>query len=233
MPKYSLKRYVNKLIVAAALMTASFFVCSCAKQQEETFVLETLEASFESTEISLLTETESEEKESNVQADAETAESAAAVCVVHICGAVHSPGVYELTAGSRIVDAVNAGGGFLPEADQAAHNLAETVTDGSQIYIMTKEEAAVLKEAAGSISGGSFEQNTVQENETLISDGRVNINTAGPAELMTLPGIGENKAAAIIDFREKNGSFGAIEDIMKVSGIKQAAFDKLKDKIKV
>lgn len=172
------------------------------------------------------------------------------VCIVHICGAVKNPGVYELPEGSRVMDAVEAGGGFLEEADQAACNLAQPVVDGCQIYIMTKEESSALD--------GTVRSAGIQEAETLTTAGKspaseqiaadgskdgtaaseknagkVNLNTADASALKTLPGIGDSRAAAIIAYREEHGQFTRIEDIMKVSGIKQAAFEKIKDRITV
>ena len=161
--------------------------------------------------------------------------------VVHICGAVSAPGVYELPAGSRIIDAVEAGGGFLPEADEACCNLAEEIVDDCQIYIMTKSESCAdgqtEKKAGIQTSPDSDMQTTdrnVRSNSTpALENGLVNLNTADVAALMTLPGIGESRAKAIISYREQHGAFAQIEDIMKISGIKQAAFSKIKDKITV
>ena len=161
--------------------------------------------------------------------------------VVHICGAVSAPGVYELPAGSRIIDAVEAGGCFLPEAEEACCNLAEEIVDGCQIYIMTKTESCAdgqtEKKAGIQTSPDSNMQTTdrnVRSNSaTALENGLVNLNTADVAALMTLPGIGESRAKAIISYREQHGAFAQIEDIMKISGIKQAAFSKIKDKITV
>ena len=161
--------------------------------------------------------------------------------VVHICGAVSAPGVYELPAGSRIIDAVEAGGGFLPEADEACCNLAEEIVDGCQIYIMTKSESCAdgqTEKKAGIQTSPDGDMQTTDRNvrsnsATALENGLVNLNTADVAALMTLPGIGESRAKAIISYREQHGAFAQIEDIMKISGIKQAAFSKIKDKITV
>ena len=161
--------------------------------------------------------------------------------VVHICGAVSAPGVYELPAGSRIIDAVEAGGGFLPEADEACCNLAEEIVDGCQIYIMTKSESCAdgqTEKKAGIQTSPDSDMQTTDRNvrsnsTTALENGLVNLNTADVAALMTLPGIGESRAKAIISYREQHGAFAKIEDIMKISGIKQAAFSKIKDKITV
>ncbi len=161
--------------------------------------------------------------------------------VVHICGAVSAPGVYELPAGSRIIDAVEAGGGFLPEADEACCNLAEEIVDGCQIYIMTKTESCAdgqTEKKAGIQTSPDSDMQTTDRNvrsnsATALENGLVNLNTADVAALMTLPGIGESRAKAIISYREQHGAFAQIEDIMKISGIKQAAFSKIKDNITV
>lgn len=161
--------------------------------------------------------------------------------VVHICGAVSAPGVYELPAGSRIIDAVEAGGGFLPEADEACCNLAEEIVDGCQIYIMTKSESCAdgqTEKKAGIQTSPDSDMQTTDRNvrsnsAPALENGLVNLNTADVAALMTLPGIGESRATAIISYREQHGAFAKIEDIMKISGIKQAAFSKIKDKITV
>ena len=161
--------------------------------------------------------------------------------VVHICGAVSAPGVYELPAGSRIIDAVEAGGGFLPEADEACCDLAEEIVDGCQIYIMTKSESCAdgqTEKKAGIQTSPDGDMQTTDRNvrsnsAPALENGLVNLNTADVAALMTLPGIGESRAKAIISYREQHGAFAKIEDIMKISGIKQAAFSKIKDKITV
>ena len=161
--------------------------------------------------------------------------------VVHICGAVSAPGVYELPAGSRIIDAVEAGGGFLPEAEEACCNLAEEIVDGCQIYIMTKTESCAdgqTEKKAGIQTSPDSDMQTTDRNvrsnsAPALENGLVNLNTADVAALMTLPGIGESRAKAIISYREQHGEFAKIEDIMKISGIKQAAFSKIKDKITV
>lgn len=142
---------------------------------------------------------------------------------VYVCGAVADPGVYELPAGSRVVRAIEAAGGLLPEADLFLVNQAKRLEDGEQIRILTQEEAQQADLTAGAESGtGNPEQ-----------EKKVNINTADAGTLMTLPGIGEAKADAIIEYRESSGGFQCIEDIMNITGIKEAVFSKIKDKITV
>lgn len=138
------------------------------------------------------------------------------VYYVYVCGAVRQPGVYPLAEGSRIWEAVEAAGGLTEEASDTAVNLAQLLKDGEQIWIPTREE-----QTAGTGLYASSE------------DGRVNLNTASKERLMTLSGIGEARAEAILAYREEFGAFETIEDIMKVSGIKESAFQKIKDDITV
>ena len=145
---------------------------------------------------------------------------------VHICGEVEMPGVYELTAGSRICDALLAAGGFTAEADTEFLNLAELVSDGMQIVVPDVEEAWRLRLESGA------EENGIKEDK-IAKDGRININTASLEMLCTLPGIGESRARDIISYREKHGGFARPEQIMEVSGIKQAVYEKIKDLITV
>ena len=135
---------------------------------------------------------------------------------VYVCGAVEEPGVVEVPEGSRAQEALLLAGGMKPEADPFYVNLAEPVTDGQKLYFPTAEEAQTLEA-------------TVKAAEA----GLVNINTASAEELCTLPGIGASRAEDILRYREKNGAFQTKEEIMKVSGIKQNAYDKLCDKITV
>ena len=152
----------------------------------------------------------------------ETSKEPLRICYVHICGEVASPGVYELEEGSRIFQAVAVAGGFTENAAADSLNMAEPVKDGMKIQVPDKEEAKVLLDQALSSGAGS-------------SEGRrkVNLNTADKSQLMTLRGVGEAKADDIIRYRESHGGFQKIEDIMKISGIKEAAFQKIKDDITV
>lgn len=145
---------------------------------------------------------------------------------VYICGEVAAPGVYELSKDSRIYEAVDAAGGFTENAARESVNLASKVSDGMQITIYNREEAASLPAGSGSAVGNTGQGGTS-------GSGLVNLNTATKEELMTLKGIGEAKAEDIIRYREKSGGFKKIEDIMKISGIKEAGFQKIKDDITV
>lgn len=146
--------------------------------------------------------------------------------VVYVCGAVNAPGIYTLPDNSRLYEAVTMAGGFSSDADPAYHNLARSITDGERIYILsvteTKELSAKLKVSGEEGAGQAFSQN-----------GILNLNTATAEQLMELPGIGEAKAAAILSYRAKIGQFTDIEEVMNVSGIGEAMFEKIKDKITV
>lgn len=211
------------------MLLEMLLLCGCADRSAEEYFFEEAECISESSTMPTA--------EADAQTGQEEAESLAAMCVIHICGAVKNPGVYELPEGSRIMDAVEAGGGFLEEADQAACNLAQPVVDGCQIYIAAKDEKEESSAQGRSAGIQDAEGLSIYQKGTNAAGpedgGKVNLNTADAAALKTLPGIGDSRAAAIIAFRETNGGFICIEDIMKVSGIKQAAFDKIKDKITV
>lgn len=148
---------------------------------------------------------------------------------VHVCGAVENPGVYEFTGDARVYQAVEAAGGFLPEACEEYVNQAEVLTDGKRLYIPTEDEVRDLSQAG---KDTLTEELLLQpDRETDQADGLVNINTASMEELCTLPGIGEGKARHIISYRESTGKFEQIEDIMKVEGIKEGLFGKIRDLI--
>lgn len=163
---------------------------------------------------------------------------------VDVCGAVANPGVFELSEGSRVFQAIEAAGGYLPEAAQNCVNRAGVVTDGQQLYILTQEEMeqqglTPAELANGSdVSGGGTAGNTGAGMSADMAspgqqDNRININTADEAQLTTLNGIGATRAQAIISYREENGPFATIEDIMNVQGIKEGTFAKIKDEIVV
>lgn len=135
---------------------------------------------------------------------------------VQVSGAVVKPGVYTLDAGSRIFQAIELAGGVTESADTGSLNQAEILSDGQMVYIMETGE----DEKEGSPAAKQ-------------DDGKVNINTATESELMTLPGIGESKARSILAWREANGNFTQIEDLMKVEGIKDGVFSKIKDSVKL
>lgn len=148
---------------------------------------------------------------------------AAAECAVYISGAVKHPGLYRYYGTARVSDAIEAVGGFQKSADKEAVNLARILTDGEQICILTKKETARQKKNAGENSSTPA---TKEQDKNLI-----NINEASLEELMSLPGIGQAKAALIIDYRTEQGRFSKKEDLMNISGIKEGVYNKIRDLI--
>ncbi|MBX3195086.1 MAG: ComEA family DNA-binding protein [Microbacteriaceae bacterium] len=132
---------------------------------------------------------------------------------VHVLGQVEAPGLYVLRAGDRAVDAVAAAGGFTADADPAGVNLARQISDGEQLVIPAVGEATAPSATT--------------------SDGRVNLNTADAAALETLPRIGPAMAQRILDWRERNGRFASVEDLLDVAGIGAATLDQLRDLVTV
>ena len=142
--------------------------------------------------------------------------------LIHIAGAIRNPGVYELELNSRVMDAVNASGGFQDDADLDRVNLAKKLIDGEQIYIPSIGEERKLtdEEIVGGDTG-------------ITSSAPLNINIASIQELEQLPGIGPTKAEEIVAYREENGWFLTIEDIMNVPGIGPTIFENMKELITV
>ena len=182
---------------------------------------------------------ESAEAERNDAAESEKREP----LYVYVCGAVECPGVYSFEEGARVVDAIEAAGGLSADADGACVNQARKLSDQDQLYIRTLEEkeqntqkeelSSTGSSPAGSASGNGYgllraEGSAGAENA---SDARININTASQKELTSLPGIGDTKAAAILADRTENGFYAAPEDLKRVSGIGDATFEKLRDRI--
>ena len=136
------------------------------------------------------------------------------IIYVYVCGCVKNPGVYKLSEGARVCEALELAGGILDEATVDNLNLAALLSDGEKIYVYSVNEISTMDVVTDAVN-----------------DGKVNINTATSEELMTLPGIGEAKALAIINYREEVGHFEVIEDIMNISGIKESVFNKIKNDI--
>ncbi|MDR1634847.1 MAG: helix-hairpin-helix domain-containing protein [Bifidobacteriaceae bacterium] len=141
--------------------------------------------------------------------------------VVHVAGAVAAPGVYELEAGARVVDAIDAAGGPTAEADLAALNLAAWVGDGERVYVPRPGETPPPVSGSTGAGGGSGANGATggQGGEGASSDGKINVNQADAQALTALPGIGPVLAGRIVAFREANGPFGGLDDLGEVSGI--------------
>lgn len=165
---------------------------------------------------------------------------------VDVKGAVNAPGVYELEDGKRVIDAINLAGGFSDKADTINVNLSKRLTDEMFIVIYTKQEIYNYKKSneTSNINCASFEcvcpdvkndacieKNLKAENNKKEANNKVSINNATKEDLMSLNGIGESKANAIINYRNENGLFKQIEDIKNVSGIGDSVFEKIKNNI--
>lgn len=153
------------------------------------------------------------------------------IIYVDVCGQVKNPGVYQLGAESRVYEAVEMAGGMTKKAAAEAVNQAGRLTDGQQIYVPSKDEQA--SGGAGGQTGAGSVDGQQASGSTEADGGKVNLNTASKEELMTLSGIGEVKADAMVRYREEHGSFQSVEDVKKIEGIKDGVFNKIKDQITV
>ena len=187
------------------LLICMICFAGCGSREEELFEAEVMEDIEEETIT---------EEESAVQ----TKEQQNGSCYIYVCGAVKYPGVYELAMGSRVFMALQAAGGLREDAAQESINQAEVVVDGQMLYIPTKDEITEESELVPKQEG---------------DDGRIDLNRADAEALMTLPGIGSSKAESIISYREECGGFSSVEELMKIPGIKEGVYSKIKDKIKV
>jgi len=152
--------------------------------------------------------------------------------VVHVDGAVASPGVYALLLQKpRVEDAVEAAGGLASDADTTSVNLAAPVTDGTKVHIPRQGEQVQATAVAGASAGGGGDGAAASAVGSGGVGGLVNINTADEVQLQTLPGVGEATAKAIVDDRTKNGPFESPQDLMRVSGIGEKKFAKLEGSI--
>ena len=161
--------------------------------------------------------------------------------IVDIKGEVTTPGVYELIKGSRVIDVINEAQGLTSNANTRYINLSKILEDGDAIVIYSNDEIEnASKEekievttpcVCEDVNSACIENNINKENNQ--TSEKININTATQEELTSLTGIGESKAKSIIKYREENGNFKSIEDIMKVSGISENLFAKIKENITV
>ncbi|MBK6794096.1 MAG: helix-hairpin-helix domain-containing protein [Anaerolineales bacterium] len=148
---------------------------------------------------------------------------------VHIIGAVPRPGLYEFAEGSRVQDAIDAAGGLLTSANVDSVNLAALLEDGQQLDIPYKAGTDSSNENGDDalvLPGATEKPDASEAGQDL-----VNINTASAEELDNLPGIGPTIAQRIVEYREANGSFQTIDDLMNVSGIGPSTFENIKELI--
>lgn len=240
---------MKKNLIKGLFAAAFFLVCgicfSCGGKQkismEDTAETDRKEALEEQTEGSFGEDSKEKEKEAAAEkAEVVSREMAAeepAEIQVYVCGAVANPGVYALPAGSRLYQAIERAGGMTEEAAAEYLNLADVVADGLKIQVPTREEIEQGWQPEGLTGNEKMAQadqsgfsETGQEAASKNS-GLVNINTADVATLMTLPGIGNAKAESILAYRTEHGGFQSKEEIMNITGIKQAVYEKIKDLI--
>lgn len=159
------------------------------------------------------------------------------VIKVDVKGAVKKPGVYELNIGSNVLDAISIAGGVNSKGTTTNINLAKKLADEMVVYVFTKAELETKKstnEIVCAVPKCDCETITVDPDyKETKPDTKISINTGSLEELMTLDGIGEAKAKAIIEYREQNGNYKVLEDLMKVSGIGASAFENIKEKIEL
>lgn len=155
-------------------------------------------------------------KDEEVKAKEAETEASPALMMVYVTGAVVTPDVYEVPKGSRLYEIIDTAGGFLPEASKEYLNLARVVFDGEQIHVPLEAAVEALSEGHDQGRGS-----------------KISLNKASKEQLMTLKGVGEARAEAIIDYRKHNGPFKRPEDIMKVRGIKEAMYEKIKKDITI
>ena len=228
-----MKKKLIKTVAIVFCMLIAGIVFSCGKKTDLTELAEETEAPLvqEDTraEAQMQESAESQTKAQEADTNSENEADEGSVCVVYVCGAVNCPNVYVLNTNNRIADAVKAAGGFTEEANRDYLNLAEHITDGEKIYIPTVEDTSEPP-----AFGVSYESNSPEQAaDSLPRSGKININSAGIDELKKLNGIGDARAKAIVDYRNEHGNFESIESIMNVPGIKEGAFEKIKNEITV
>lgn len=215
----TMKHFIRYYLAAGLLGMTILFAAGCAGQNNTTYSLKG--------ELPLAEEDAAESGTpagETVNAAAEIRNADSDTVLVHICGEVQTPGVYELTADSRICDVLLLAGGFTADADTEAVNMAAGIEDGMQIVIPAETDRTQ------EMTGNSFYrmgETAAGKTESQL----VNINKADKETLMSLPGIGAGKAEAVIAYREAGGVFKDIKDIMLVDGIKEGVYAKIKDKI--
>jgi len=202
----------KKLVSALVSLVVPALMCGCGRGALEDFAGSGCQAG----EV-LISEEDGDAEPAGAGQSAAKEDLPAVLCV-DISGAVKNPGVYVLPEGSRVIDAVAAASGLMPEADLKRINQAKGLTDGEKIIVYAVGEDAAVTDSG---TGGTG------------PEGSVNINTADLSELRTLSGIGEVKARAIVEDREKNGAFLKPGDIMRVTGIGEKLFDRIRGEITV
>lgn len=208
----NLKHEVKKYLILL-LFIGSFFLYGCSKEEVIMIPIHSTEIE---TEDKLDTKEDIIETEENIEIE---------TYYIFISGAIENPGVYEITENSRLYEVIKMAGGLTDNASPDFVNQARKVMDGEQITIPTIEEV----EKGLVVEVNQLPNESKENGNNLL----VNINTATEVTLCTINGVGESRAKAIIAFRDNNGDFSKIEDIMKVDGIKEGLFNKMKEEITV
>lgn len=209
------KIIISKIVFVAFIVV--FMISGCGENEPQL-----VDLSQQSNSEKYIDDSEEGREDDVTGAVNETKSDEVTICV-HISGAVVEPGLYELSEGSRLYDAVMAAGGFTNDAAVDYSNLAEVLLDGVKYHIYTESEIEEIK-TVEEVSGGQGALNTTSHYNSV---GQLNINLATKEELMKLSGIGEAKAQSIIDYREENGAFKSIDDLKNVSGIGEGLFTKI------
>ena len=187
-----------------------------------------------------LKEPKEEKKEVTIKKQAkEDKETVSQKVLIDVKGEVNTPGVYELTVDNTVIDAIKKAGGLTSQSDTSNINLSKKLEDEMVIIVYSKEEIKEMNKEiecppCNDVCVTKEDEKALLEEETEEKiTGKVNLNEADIEALQTLDGIGEVKAKAIIDYRDKNGPFKQIEDIKNVSGIGDSVYEKIKDNITV
>lgn len=216
----------NKKRIVWFFLVFSLCLCSCKKQGTE-IILD--DVGQENQENQPKEEVQEESKgEPEGEAEKEILEEPACIWV-DVSGAVARPGVYELPENARVFEAIEAAGGFLEQADAQWMNQAATLTDGEKIQVYTKEETEAFKAQGMTSEEASARQESAAPKEE--TKGKVNLNTATLEGLQEIPGIGEVRAQAILEYRQQAGGFKSVEEIQEVPGIKGKTYEKIADYI--
>lgn len=227
------KKYLTVIFACIFLLTAGVIYCCLYNNNEDRqeVLVTSLESGNENdsqeSKNGLLEENDTVSDENNSGSNNIRTDENSELIYVHICGAVANPGVYQIKAGTRLVELIELAGGLNNEAAGDYVNQAMVVEDGQRIYIPTRDELKSLS-VSEYIKGDSGSRPSDSDNGE-----KININTADESALMTLPGIGQAKARRIIEYREKHGNFSDVRDLMNVPGIKEGLFNQIEDKITV
>lgn len=215
MKKYS--KMIKMCVTVSVVLSAGIFYSCTLPQSQKAIVFDGKE---EQDPLPKEDEQQENDAEQAGKSDEQKASDRKTEIYVYVSGCVKNPGVYRLGADSRIYQAVDAAGGMTKKADRQACNLAGVLQDEMHIHIPSKEE-----------DGGSQKETDMASGSETGQSPQININTASKEELMTLSGIGEVKAEAIIAYRQSHGAFSQVSDLMKVDGIKEGSYEKIQDSI--